>query len=56
MDTTKNPFGKNWSSLSTNERKNIQEICKNKIFEALQTIEKMIVKMKIFLKNLLIEI
>lgn len=40
MDTTKNPLGKNWSSLSTNERKNIQEICKNKILEALQTIEK----------------
>ena len=39
MDTMKNPLGKNWSSLSTNERNEIQKICKSKIFEALQIIE-----------------
>jgi len=39
MDTIKNPIGKNWSSLSTIERNEIQKICKSEILMALQTIE-----------------
>ena len=39
MDTIKNPIDKNWSSLSSSERNEIQKICKNEILMALQTIE-----------------
>ena len=51
MDTMKNPLGKNWSSLSTNEKNEIQKICKSKIFEALQIIETNDFKNKNILKQ-----
>ena len=56
MDTIKNPIGKNWSSLSTIEKYEIEKICKNEVVLALQTIELLDLERKIFLKNLQREI
>ena len=51
MDTIKNPICKNWSSLSTIERNEIQKICKNEILMALQTIELLELESKNILKE-----
>ena len=51
MDTIKNPIGKNWSSLSTIERNEIQKICKSEILMTLQTIELLELESKNILKE-----
>ena len=51
MDTIKNPIGKNWSSLSTIEKYEIEKICKNEILLALQTIELLEIESKNILKE-----
>ena len=52
LDTVGNTISMNWSSLSRNERKQISEICKSKIYNSLKNIENNKIKiLKTFTDN-----